>query len=141
MPKDPTQSVYQRIDKFHSHLGICSQCRNHPFGLCPTGARLLKEAATGKEIKECPIVDTQLKTLPVSDEDAKELCKMGQGADCCIWLCIGTEGFECLYSRKEAGTTLLGETLKERWEKGLTVAKRNGCDRMKTLFGKETTNG
>jgi len=34
-------------DRFFAHLDICSQCRNHPFDLCPTGARLLIEAATG----------------------------------------------------------------------------------------------
>ncbi|GAJ05584.1 unnamed protein product, partial [marine sediment metagenome] len=38
---------YERIDKFHAHLDICSQCRNHPFGLCPAGAKLLEEAAIG----------------------------------------------------------------------------------------------
>ena len=42
-------TVYQRIDKFHAHLDICSQCRNHPFNLCPTGAKLLKEAAQRSE--------------------------------------------------------------------------------------------
>lgn len=41
-------TVYQRIDKFHAHLDICSQCENHPFALCPIGAKLLKEAATGQ---------------------------------------------------------------------------------------------
>jgi len=41
-------AVYQRIDKFHAHLDICSQCRNHCFDLCPIGARLLREAATGR---------------------------------------------------------------------------------------------
>lgn len=38
---------YCKIDEFHAHLDICSQCRNHPFGLCSTGAKLLKEAAIG----------------------------------------------------------------------------------------------
>lgn len=42
------EDVYKRIDRFHAHLDVCSQCRNHPFGLCPTGASLLKEAATGQ---------------------------------------------------------------------------------------------
>ncbi len=40
------QEQYARIDKFHAHLDICSQCEQHPFNLCSTGARLLKEAAT-----------------------------------------------------------------------------------------------
>ena len=42
------EDVYKRIDRFHAHLDVCSQCRNHCFELCPTGARLLKEAATGQ---------------------------------------------------------------------------------------------
>ena len=71
-----------------------------------------------------------MKIIPVSDEDAKSICKMGQGADCCIWLVMGTEGFECLYYSRDV-PSLTGETLKERWEKGLTVAKRDGCDKMR----------
>lgn len=31
-------------DPFHDHLDICRQCRENPFRLCPTGARLLKQA-------------------------------------------------------------------------------------------------
>lgn len=45
------EDVTVRIKKFHSHLDVCSQCRNHPFGLCTKGAVLLKYAATG-EISE-----------------------------------------------------------------------------------------
>ena len=41
------EDVYERIDKFHAHLDICSQCEHHPFNLCSTGAQLLREAATG----------------------------------------------------------------------------------------------
>ncbi len=62
----------------------------------------------------------------LDDTEIKELCKIGQGADCCIWLCVGGEGFECLYHNKPL-------TLIERLEKGDTVAKRDGCDKVKTL--------
>ncbi len=41
--------VLERIKKFHAHLDVCSQCRNYCFFLCPTGALLLKEAATGEQ--------------------------------------------------------------------------------------------
>ncbi len=44
-----TTGVLERIKKFHAHLDICSQCRNHCFDLCPIGALLLKEAATGEQ--------------------------------------------------------------------------------------------
>ena len=39
--------VFRRIRKFHGHLDVCGQCRNHCFFLCPVGATLLREAATG----------------------------------------------------------------------------------------------
>jgi hypothetical protein len=35
----------EMIDRFHVHLDVCKQCRDHPFELCPTGAELLKGAA------------------------------------------------------------------------------------------------
>lgn len=44
--------VQAGIKKFHAHLDTCGQCRNNPFGLCSTGARLLKEAATHPDIPE-----------------------------------------------------------------------------------------
>lgn len=30
-------------DAFHAHLDRCEQCRNHPFGLCPEGRKLLMQ--------------------------------------------------------------------------------------------------
>ena len=68
-------------------------------------------------------------------EDAINTCKLGQGADCCIWLVMGSDSFECLYHDRDTGHNLLGETLRERWEKGLTIAKRDGCDRMRNKLG------
>ena len=44
--------VRERIDKFHAHLDVCRQCERHPFDLCSTGAKLLKEAAQSVEEKE-----------------------------------------------------------------------------------------
>ncbi len=41
------EDTTRRIAKFHAHLDVCSQCETHPFELCSTGGRLLKEAATG----------------------------------------------------------------------------------------------
>ncbi len=71
-----------------------------------------------------------MKIVSVSDEDAKNICKIGQGADCCIWLVMGTKGYECLYHEKHA-MPLTGYSLYERWQKGLTVAKRDSCDKMR----------
>ncbi|GAI79791.1 unnamed protein product, partial [marine sediment metagenome] len=41
-------------------------------------------------------------------------------------------GFECLYHNRR-GITLTGETLEGRWKAGLTVAKRDGCDKVKNF--------
>ena len=30
---------------FHDHLDVCQRCRNQPFNLCNTGAKLLQETA------------------------------------------------------------------------------------------------
>lgn len=72
-----------------------------------------------------------MKIRAVSREDAINLCKLGQSADCCIWLVGGKDGFECLYYNRSEGKNLLGQTLEERWKAGLTVAKRDGCEQVK----------
>jgi hypothetical protein len=38
-------------DTFHAHLGVCEQCADHPFDLCPTGALLLRSSATEAMVK------------------------------------------------------------------------------------------
>ena len=30
------------IDRFHAHLDVCEQCREHPFELCEIGELLLR---------------------------------------------------------------------------------------------------
>jgi len=65
-------------------------------------------------------------------EEVKRLCRPGEGADTCIWLVASGEGFECLYYNREA-VSLTGERLVDRWEAGLTVAKRDGCEEVKQL--------
>ncbi|GAI64872.1 unnamed protein product [marine sediment metagenome] len=47
-----------------------------------------------------------------------------------IWLVVSGEGFECLNYNRNA-VSLTGERLDERWRKGLTVAKRDGCDEIR----------
>jgi len=34
---------------FHAHLDVCAGCRDHPFDLCATGARLLREAVDASD--------------------------------------------------------------------------------------------
>jgi hypothetical protein len=66
-------------------------------------------------------------------EEVKKNCRPGAGPDTCIWLVCGAEGFECLYYKKDV-ESLTGDTLIERWRRGQTVAKRDGCDEIKKLL-------
>lgn len=58
------------------------------------------------------------------DNEIKELCNIGQGADTCVWLIVSGRGFECTYHNKPF-------YLVERWLRGETTAKRDGCDKVK----------
>lgn len=64
--------------------------------------------------------------ISLSGDDVKELCKPGEGADTCVWVLVGADGFECSYYNRP--TALL-----ERWVRGQTVAQRDGCERVKEL--------
>jgi len=33
-------------NRYHDHLDVCDQCREHPFDLCVTGLTLLTQSAT-----------------------------------------------------------------------------------------------
>lgn len=37
---------------FHAHLDACAQCANHPFELCPEGAKLLELAGLGDALEQ-----------------------------------------------------------------------------------------
>ena len=73
----------------------------------------------------------------ISLEVVKSRCGLGQGADCCIWLVAGGNGFECIYHNRNEGRNLEGESLMERWKAGKTVAKRDGCDEVKGRENKD----
>lgn len=59
-------------------------------------------------------------------EEVFELCKPGEGANTCVWLVVGGQGFECTYFNRP--TALL-----KRWARGETTANRNGCERVKSM--------
>lgn len=40
-------AVTESMKKFHAHLDVCKQCRDHPFALCKVGEPLL--LATSEE--------------------------------------------------------------------------------------------
>ena len=62
----------------------------------------------------------------LSAQELKEFCKLGQGADTCIWAVAGTKGFQCSYYNKNSD-------LMDRWKQGDTVAKRDGCDKVRAF--------
>lgn len=62
-------------------------------------------------------------TIYLTKEQVLELCKPGEGAETCIWLVVGADGFECLYYNRHPA-------LVDRWKAGLTVAKRDGCEKV-----------
>ena len=53
-------------------------------------------------------------------EEVFKLCKPGSGADTCIWLVGGAQGFECTCLNRPWQLVKL-------WEQGQTTAKRDGC--------------
>lgn len=66
----------------------------------------------------------------LTDEEVAKYCGVGEGDNCCIWLVMGPKGFECLYYNRNW-------SLEDRWQRGLTVAKRDGCDVVKNLLTEE----
>ena len=56
-----------------------------------------------------------------TDEEVKQVCKMGQGAECCVWLTVDARGFVCRAMNKPG-------ILMDRFRDGKTGAKRDGCD-------------
>jgi hypothetical protein len=60
-----------------------------------------------------------------TDEETKSLCKIGQGADTCIFLTIGVEGWECHALNRMPILPLI-----DRARRGETNAQREGCDRV-----------
>lgn len=60
-----------------------------------------------------------------TNEEIGEHCKIGQGADCCIFLIVGSQ-FECCYHNRLG----MGDML-ERSRAGLTHARREGCEKVK----------
>lgn len=62
----------------------------------------------------------------LDDEDVKRLCRPGS-ADTCIWLVMAPGGWECVYFNRPDG-------LQDRFDRGETNAKRDGCDEIEPAF-------
>jgi hypothetical protein len=72
--------------------------------------------------------------ITLTTEEMKHLCTPGKGADTCIWLILGSEGFECSCLHRHP-------SLITRWKEGKTVAKRDGCDFVNTIDPSELNLG
>ncbi len=46
------ESIEKASSAFHSHLNVCSQCRNRPFNLCREGSELIFNFQVLKNIEE-----------------------------------------------------------------------------------------
>ncbi len=57
----------------------------------------------------------------LTDEEAKELCKPGAGADTCSWLVMASTGWECMFFNRP-------HSISSRRVNGTMVAMRDGCD-------------
>ena len=53
----------------------------------------------------------------------KKICKLGHGDECCAYLVVGTNGFECEKNKRE-WIPYIGERVKN----GMMCAKGNNCD-------------
>lgn len=58
--------------------------------------------------------------VKLSDDEAKSICKLGQGENCCAFLVAGPDGFECVRM------TDLSAMILDRLDKGTMNAKGRG---------------
>lgn len=62
----------------------------------------------------------------------KEVCRIGQGANCCKYLVSGTKGFECM---KTSFATK--EIIDKNWETTAHVAQGDNCEGKENLSVKK----
>ena len=70
--------------------------------------------------------DEKKTEILITGQELKEHCLPGEGDNTCIWAMSGEKGFECAYFNRPTA-------LFERWAMGETMAKRDGCERVKAL--------
>jgi len=59
--------------------------------------------------------------VKMSSDEAKNICKLGKGEECCAFLCLGPDGFECLRMSYPANGSIFS-----RLEEGRMNAKGKG---------------
>ena len=59
--------------------------------------------------------------ISLADEDAKTICRLGQGDKCCAFLTLSADGFECIRMDYPSNTIIFS-----RLEKGTMNARGKG---------------
>ena len=59
--------------------------------------------------------------IELEDDEAKEICRLRQGEECCAFLVVGPDGFECIRM-----SPAFSETIFARLEEGAMVATGRG---------------
>ena len=59
----------------------------------------------------------------LTDAQAKEICRIGKGPECCPFLVMGSKGFECVKENISVGDLIRG-----RIKAGTMNAKGEPCD-------------
>lgn len=59
--------------------------------------------------------------VKLTGDEAKQICRIGQGSECCAFIVCGTTGFECIRLSYPANSTIFS-----RLEKGTMNAKGQG---------------
>jgi len=67
------------------------------------------------------IVGEWTSSAVMTDEEAKKICRFGQGPECCAFLTVGPKGFVC-----ERMNYAISFTIFDRLEKGTMKAKGEG---------------
>lgn len=57
----------------------------------------------------------------LTDHEAKEICKVGQGEECCAFVAVGGDGFQCMRMSFPTSSTII-----DRLKKGTMTAKGKG---------------
>lgn len=66
------------------------------------------------------IIKGQYTTVVLEDKEPEEICKLGQGPECCAFLVVGPDGFEC------CKMDILGNNIRERLLLGSMIAEGAG---------------
>jgi hypothetical protein len=87
-----------------------------------------QEARKDGEVMEVKVYAWHTEVFP-TDEEVKQLCRPGEGADTCVWLVMSPKGWECTDSNRP-------HALLDRWSEGKTSAKRDGCEEARKAVDK-----